>query len=499
MADLTRVNELFYADQGAVFVQEEPNSEPLFVGCLDVGDVTQSLGDVTRRHCTTARSGGGFDLVSRRQGPPGEVTTSLTGYLGKTFSWLEKLKCISAMYINHVTCGNKGTFSNWDRAELLTWPFLTNRTKTNAAMRETTDNAEFALDASAAEWVDKLHLTLTRLTTSEAQALNAIASAGYNRCGGPCGGVEEACDVLYATATSAAGPATANVQKSTNGGITWAACATDPFGAGYDAKGVVVVDVDKDTKRIVAGRGETVAGEPAKVAYSEDAGATWTSVSLPTANAEFITALYALDYQHIYAGTDQGTLCFSSDGGLTWNEQATSCANDILCFSFANENLGLMVGDANECHYTVNGGANWVSVTGPAAGDALLSCVMHDRNNWLIGQDDSELWFTRNGGSTFTQRTLPVPPSFNAGVGIHAMAWYNQFIGWIAVNYTTAAAAKRSAIMETIDGGYTWEVLSISDEFDSGVGVLALLNCGPNKIYGVGDIETTAYIFKAES
>lgn len=498
MADLTRINELFYADQGAVFVQEEPNSEPKFIGCLDVGDVSQSLGDITRRHCATAQSGGGFDVVSRRQGPAGEVTTSLTGYLGKTFSWLEKLKCKSALYINHVTCGNKGTFGNWDRAEILTWPFLTNRTKSNAAMRETTDNVEQSFDASGAEWIDKLHLTLTRLTTSETESLNAIAAGGYERCSGLCGGVEEACDTLYATATSAVGPATANVQKSTNGGVTWAACAADPFAAGLDAKGVVVVDVDKDTKRVVVGRGETVAGTPAAVAYSEDGGATWTTVALPTANTEFVTALYALDYQHIWAGTDQGTVCFSSDGGLTWAEQATSCANDIRCFSFANENLGLMVGDSNECHYTVNGGSNWVSVTGPAAGDALLSCVMHDRNYWLIGQDDSELWYTRNGGTTWTQRTLPTPPSYNAGVGIHAMTWYNQFVGWLAFNYTTAAAARRSAIMETIDGGYTWEVLSISDAFDSGSGILALTHCGVNKIYGVGNPVTTAYIFKAE-
>jgi photosystem II stability/assembly factor-like uncharacterized protein len=497
MADLTRVNELFYADQGAVFVQEEPNSEPKFVGCMDVGDVTQSLGDITRRHCATTQSGGGFDLVSRRQGPDGEVTTSLTGYLGKTFSWLEKLKCKASLFINHVECGNKSTFANWSRAELLTWPFLTSRTKSNAAMRETTDNAELAFDASAAEWVDKLHLTLTRLTTTETLQLNSLASAGYDRCVGPCGGVAEPCDALYATALSAVAPAFGHVVTSTDGGVTWAATAANPFAAGIDIHGVVVLDVDASTKRVIVGYGETQGGAAASVAYSDDAGASWTSVSLDTANAEFVTALAKVG-NTVYAGTDQGTINISTDGGLTWAEQATSCANDIRAFSFANENLGLLVGDSNECHYTVNGGSNWVAVTGPAAGDALLSCKMLDRNRWWVGQDDSELWYTVNGGTTWTQRTLPAPASFNTGVGIHAMTWYNDFVGWIAVNYTTAGADRRSAILETINGGYSWEILQISDIFDSGQGVQDMINCGPNKIYGVGDPETTAYIFKAE-
>ena len=126
----------------------------------------------------------------------------------------------------------------------------------------------------------------------------------------------------YAVSAAMAGSPVnvSNVWYTVNGGTDWAECSARPFAGGEDISSVVLIG-DKYDHRVMVSRGTTDAGEAAEIAYADvtAVGTTaWVNVDVGSVDGQFITHLFLLDWNHIYAVTDDGYVYRSNNGGASW-------------------------------------------------------------------------------------------------------------------------------------------------------------------------------------
>lgn len=492
------MSEVLQADMGVVWAQPDgPNTEVLYLGCHDVADIVQPQGDVATRYCPDVAGPGRWVTATRTKGPPGDVTTTITTYVSVLRDYLQDVNCPVPLYIHQAMCGRMDTFNNYDSGSLLYDADITSKTKSNTAMREGSDATEQIFDVSAPPPLSEyVKLQVTRQVTAETENFLDVAIMGNDQCWGYCGDITMRCEKLVAVEGDTAG--VSDIVYTVDGGNTWTAVA-GPFDANDTITTVVAFQIDRDTTRILIGDGITgPAG--AEVAYSDDNGANWTVRPVGASAGDFFVwngGLFAGDQYHIWGVTDDGDIWFSGDGGYTWTEQTTAAnANALWYVHFADENVGIAVGAAGTILSTTDGGAHWTTETGPAAQGAVIAscCVCLDRNRWLIGYQDGELWYTHNGGTNFYQRGLPAPATAVSVDKVNDINFFNYFHGVLSLVWTGAGAADMGSLLVTHNGGTTWEIYDIVDEYDAAGEPTAVVMCNERLVYNVGWKETTAQI-----
>jgi hypothetical protein len=117
----------------------------------------------------------------------------------------------------------------------------------------------------------------------------------------------------------------------------------------------------------------------------------------------------------IVVGAD-GYVYMSTDYGETWETVSSGSATTqnltkvMICRD--NPSVIYAIGANNAIIKSSNGGYTWVALTGPSAGDALTALEVLHENDVLVGNDDGELWYTSDGGTSWTQQTaLPSLPT----------------------------------------------------------------------------------------
>jgi photosystem II stability/assembly factor-like uncharacterized protein len=494
MADESVLN----GSMGAIWVQPDgPNSISHYLGCYEMGDLPIPKGAITRTLCPDPSQPGKWVVKSRRQGPPDAPTTTITGLTEATESYVENLSCPFSLYVKQSECDRKDVFTSYQRMTVLKWVIDTQEIYANMAQREGADDSTHAVDLDI-EGVDRCFpLEAQRRTTTEANALNDVAACGVDRCQGACGVQQAKCDTLYAVAVAGGTGVKAKVLKSTDAGVVWAATTADPFAVGESIAAVVCFPMTSSITRVIVACGTTGAATHAHIAYSDDGGVTWTNVDVNTLDAEFFVdggSLEALDRNHIWGVTDQGNIFFSSDAGVTWTEQTSTNANSLSVVRFANKDVGMCAGATNTLMTTNDGGLHWTVETAPAAGAGLeiRSGWIFDSNRLWLVYATGLLYYTLNGGATFTARTgLPLTPSV-----LNDLNFWDEYVGFLGGRVATGGS-NYLTVFRTIDGGYNWEEYRASVALDGATnGANALAVCGVNQAFAVGTVSTTASIYE---
>jgi len=468
---------------GALWIQPDgPNSAVHFLGCHDLGDLSVPEGGIELLRCIRP-DGSGWDVVGSTETPPDPVTVTITSLLAKERDWLEKVRCPFAIYILHRNCGNADVFSNYVRGEILGWARRASRTYAGLVMREedTSSTLEVELEARP-PLMDVDALVVDRISTTEVNALNGVDANMDQRCYGDCGETLDQGEAVVIAADSAVGPATANILFSDDEGRTFAAGATDPFGAGLNALSVVRFPIGRNLVRILAGKA-AVGGAQGEVAYSDDGGTTWTVVSIGgVAAGHGVTApkgLFALDQRHIWLASALGYIYFSEDGGETWAvvEAGVVTVGSYAFTHFADELNGIAGAPADILAVTTDGGETWAAATATGGGGDLLGGVALDANRYWVGDDDGKLWFSTDGGTTWTQRTGWT----GSGTGdVEDLAFVDDFRGFMVHN----SAGGVGTILRTINGGYDWEAL----DTPTNSGLNSIVAPKANLAFAVGEV-----------
>jgi photosystem II stability/assembly factor-like uncharacterized protein len=124
---------------------------------------------------------------------------------------------------------------------------------------------------------------------------------------------------------------------------------------------------------------------------------------------------------------------------------------------------------------TIDGGYTWAAMTVPAVQTNYTVQMIDSEKAW-VGNGAGQLFYTTDGGVTWTQRTGWT----GSGVGmVRSISFLNEMIGIMAVN----SAGVVGTILRTIDGGHEWQV--ITTPTNSGLNQVAAVR--EDLAYAVGE------------
>lgn len=372
-------NTVFTAKHGEVWIQPDgPNTNVFPLGqCTDMDDISVPDSSVDPIRCRDIN--GDYITVGEKVSPPDKVTASATVLSEKVRSWLDRLgNCRLGVYVTQSVCGRKGAFGAYDVATVLGDSRREGRTYSNMVKREADDEATLKADFSA--WRSSFFmvtpLTPDRMPTASAAILDDVTFNTDTRCAGECGAAITK-GQIGAIACDHVGAASADILFTIDGGLTWTAGAVDPFAVSMAAMAIVQFPYGSaGGRRWLVGM-EAPAGAQGMVAYSDNAGAAWTTVNIGGAAAGHgVTkggGLFALDEKHIWLVGAAGYIYFSADGGVTWTAQETGVitAGAYTQVKFLDANYGVACAAAGVVAITRDGGAHWVAATAIAAAPAL--------------------------------------------------------------------------------------------------------------------------------
>lgn len=451
--------DFWLAGEGALWWQPDgPNTEPLYLGTHDLGNIDDTLGDIQLLWNPDPSARNKWKVVGSFQKAPSPVKTSIKSDVQSLQEYLERTRCPGTLYVMHSFCGRKNVFGTWDRMFVLEKAWITKRQyeKLSSKVPDDQDRAVGTYDITS-EIMQRLYrMTGVRLTLADAEDGLDIANYSSEQCASSACGDSDVPGSKLLLGTSTLGGSVGNVAnfyKSIDKGASWVNPTLQPFTGGQKIMCVESVDISDTVKRILVGCGTTAAGAAAKVSYSDNGGTTWTASYIGTTNALFLAgaqSLLAIDYYHVWAGLSDGSIWKSSDGGATWVCKSTGLsAQNILAIMFSDERYGWAVGKSNTIYNTIDGGDTWQLVSGPTAeaGNDVNTVYAHSSQRVWIGYSSGTLYYTRNGGDTWVARSFPGSPTVVAN-----MDWLDEYVGMIA--YTNAAGGNVSM---TWDGGVTWE------------------------------------------
>lgn len=429
---------------------EGPNHPGQYIGCIDMGDVTEPQGDMTLLQCFDVW--GKWKTVGTKTSPPDKVTTTLTQLTFQTRTWLERNKGVFGLMLLDRDGGRADVFTNWVRALILQEVRATSK-KYGALLHHIDDNESTRdFDVSAQPPViDVVRVSGRRISTSEVDAFNDVAM------------LKTDVGILpykYGAAVSDGHTAVEGyVWLTDDGGASWVAAAAQPFAVVEDIEAVGILDMGNNLRRIIAAKAAP-AGAQGQYAYSDDWGATWTLKSLGGATAGHGPvkggAICALDYYHVWMCSAAGFIYFSSDGGVTFaaQESGVVTAGDYQQIKMTDDGqAGYACAETGVVAKSVDG-INWVACPATIASTPdVLSLFTVDEDHAWVGTATGGLWWTEDGGATWTSRAGWI----GAGVGtVDSIIFVSDYVGFMVRN----TASPVGYILRTIDGGYTWQVLT---------------------------------------
>ena len=469
--------------ESSIFVQKQDGGQVYYLGeCFGF----DSMGDVRPgKDPIICWRNGKLQIVGKKQTPPSLLTFTIDNLLEKAANWLDVLseqECPFTVFALF-GCNELGVFNNNpQRGYVLGDVEIVDGTVSPIRVRDADDEVVTGRDMVASSRVDAWEITASQKATSETEDANSVTASPGN-CLSDCGNQIEVCEELW-VGCDAVGAGTANVLRSQDGGVTWAATAADPFAADENIVSIRAFQLNGTTVRVLCVR-DGDAAAALEIAYTDDYGATWTNVTVGATNNEAGVAdqsLFVLDASHIWLCTDDGRVFFSGDAGVTWTDQASalvaSGANALNAIAFIDTNVGYAVGDGDTVIYTVDGGQNWVAGTATGGGQNLDALAVFSQYRILTGDDTGDLYMTYDQTTNWTAITDWT------GAGTGAIENLKNFDDEIVYMIHTDASTD-GRVLRSLNGGYSFD--RIGGYVADTAGLNAVHVCTPNHVFAVGD------------
>jgi photosystem II stability/assembly factor-like uncharacterized protein len=221
------------------------------------------------------------------------------------------------------------------------------------------------------------------------------------------------------------------VTRTTDGGATWSPQVV------YDHSLLEVKFIDALNGWVAGGDNDGNSG----IFYSSDGGLTWNQQYNPTHNE--LWSVFTSDQQNVWAVGEYGTILHTSDAGNTWKYQAEGSGN-ILFGIDAPDTLNVWTtGDwGRVVLHSNDGGFTWVHQDVGDGYGYLYDVSFADELHGAVVGGSGLIYTTTNGGQTWTLR--------DAG----NFSWYgveftDSLTGWVV-------SVSSGVIKNTSDGGNTW-------------------------------------------
>lgn len=483
MADIVRtpLSRVFTIED-----QAGPANAPVYRSFARALGPSQDFGDVTPVRIPDPDQYGRFTVIDTIRGEKGLAALTLQGRYQFTISdflLLARKACPLDVQIHMGQCQDPSDFNGgWDKVLALEGAAITSWSADELGALDQGEDAVVneEIPLSALDMYEIKQLLLSELGGAEVvQEIVAVSICDSVQCG-ICGIPSSGCDKVFALTLSAGGSPglPAELIFSEDGGVTLSetnistlAANEDPTDMACVGTYLVVISNDSDSLHY------------ALITNILNAAETWTEVATGIVAAGSPNAIFSVGALGTWIVGDGGYVYHTTDptSGVTVQDAGVATVEVLNDVHGIDDQNVVAVGANNAVIYTTNGGAAWAAVTGPNAGVVMNAVWMRSELEWIVGDAGGQLWYTRDAGVSWTEKTFP---GSGAGV-IRAINFATPTVGYMA--HSTATPAGR--ILRTIDGGYSWYVLPEGPStIPANDYVAALAACAenPNLVFGGG-------------
>jgi photosystem II stability/assembly factor-like uncharacterized protein len=136
--------------------------------------------------------------------------------------------------------------------------------------------------------------------------------------------------------------------------------------------------------------------------------------------------------------------------GVTVLDAGVATTEDLLAVHALNDDFAVAVG-ANGAIVATENQTVWRLIDPPTGiSDDFLCVWVKNKNEWWIGSDAGNVYYTLDGGATWTAKALPVTLS-----AVYDLAFATESVAYLSGQ--TATPAGR--FLRSYNGGYDWVVL----------------------------------------
>ncbi len=405
-------DSLLITKQGEVssfaFAETNPDELPGYLGgCLALQSLSQEKGDRTPIFCKDPSIANKYNIVDYQLGAPSLGETSILEKLPRNVAAyvyeLFQRNCPNVILNKIGNCGRPDDLSQFE--SILAVEGLTSTNIEFSELQSLAGESNEVTVTGNANFVRFGFFFPVKLgekadATVVAEVLDIIY-ADAESCG-DCGVASDGCEKIYAITRANTGSPGLSGQLiyTTDGWATNTGVDIQPLGG-------------RDPNRIAAvGKYLVVVSEAdGSMVYtlkSSISSTSWTRVTSGFVVGASPRAIYAQATNRVFIVGQGGYIYLSTNvtSGVSVsqdNSLTTQRGNDI-------HGIGqtvVSVHNSNAIQVSQNLGGSWSLVTGPAVGVNLTCVAVRSSQEWYVGTANGRLYYTKDGGTTWTQRNLP--------------------------------------------------------------------------------------------
>jgi photosystem II stability/assembly factor-like uncharacterized protein len=424
---------------------------------------SQSFGDIERVEVPDPDNYDKFIEAAQIRGATERVTTSLEGRyaleLVSTLLKLAKIGCALDLQLHLGLCTDPSDFNTFKKAVILENATITNWSADDLGALQSDDNAAVneTAEISAEEVYEVVPLTIQSVAGSVVtnEVIDTVFCDDIS-CG-ECEYTSDGCQRVFNITKSAGGsPGTpADVVYSIDGMSSWYAHDIDSLGIAEDPS---AADCIGSYLVVVS----NASGSLHYALLSEFDGVT--DPDFAEVDTGFVTGgepndIYTAGRYAFIVG-DNGYVYGTSDptAGVDVLDPGSATSDDLLRVHALDSEFAVAVGDNGAVIWTENG-AIWgaVPVRPVGIGINLTAVFVKSETEWWVGSSDGHVYYTKNKGTTWTEKTFP--GSGLVGSVVRDIVFVTDSVGYIAHTVSHLALGDQGRILRTYDGGYSWNVL----------------------------------------
>lgn len=486
-----RAAKIQQASQSRVWLIEDgagPANSPDYMEFARAGAITWDQGGSTPIRVPSRTAYGQFDIVDRQKGQAALPQLSVEVRRQRTLSEMLRLSksgCPVDIQVHIGACKNPSDFNEgWEIITILEDALIDSYGTTELGAFDADQDVPIVetVPFTGLDLYEVKPIAGAEVAAAEiVQEIISIAICDSKTCG-ECGLTpSDGCQRIFALTLSAGGSPglPAEIIYSQDGGLTWADTNVSTLAANEDPNALTCVGTN-----LVVISEDSESLHYASIADILDAAEAWAEVTSGFVATKGPLGIFSIDRTHTWIAAEGGYIYFSDDitSAVTVQSAGSVSVQDLRSIHGINEMSLVAVGASNAVLATSNGGETWSSITGPDVGVNLNVVRMKSETEWFVGTAGGKLYYTRNGGASWVEKTFS-----GSGSGqVRDIAFSSRSVGYMSHD----TATPHGRIFRTIDGGYSWYPLpeGLVGALPTSDRITALAICEEDKnlVYGGG-------------